>query len=149
MTRFQMLHEVIFDSYESYASIHFSFSYGWLVGYVLWHINPCMLFIAKFCLYVYIHVQPKISKRILMKVKFSKSRISFLCTRLTIFNKSYFLVQLCLSQEGQNVIYFNVEVVGTVQQVHCSKRRLLRRGLEFHVYTINDIAHTKKVWKLI
>ena len=26
------------------------------------------------------------------------------------------------------------EVVGTVQQVHCSRRRLLRRGLEFHMY---------------
>ena len=41
------------------------------------------------------------------------------------------------------------EVVGTVQQVHCSRRRLLRRGLEFHVCTINKSAHTKKVWKLI
>ena len=29
------------------------------------------------------------------------------------------------------------EVVGTVQKVHCSWRRLLRRGLEFHVCTIN------------
>ena len=41
------------------------------------------------------------------------------------------------------------EVVGTVQQVHCSRRRLLRRGLEFQVCTINKSAHTKKVWKLI
>ena len=41
------------------------------------------------------------------------------------------------------------EVVGTVQQVHWSRRRLLRRGLEFHVCTINKSAHTKKVWKLI
>ena len=41
------------------------------------------------------------------------------------------------------------EVVGTIQQVHCSRRRLLRRGLEFHVCTINKSAHTKKVWKLI
>ena len=41
------------------------------------------------------------------------------------------------------------EVVGTVQQVHCSRRRLLRRGLEFYVCTINKSAHTKKVWKLI
>ena len=40
------------------------------------------------------------------------------------------------------------EVVGTVQ-VRYSRRRLLRRGLEFHVYTINKSAHTKKVWKLI
>ena len=36
------------------------------------------------------------------------------------------------------------EVVGTVQQVHCSRRRLLRRGLEFHMCTINKSAHTKK-----
>ena len=36
------------------------------------------------------------------------------------------------------------EVVGMVQQVHCSLRRLLRRGLEFHVCTINKSAHTKK-----
>ena len=41
------------------------------------------------------------------------------------------------------------EVVGTVQQVHCSRRILLRRGLEFHVCTINKSAHMKKVWKVI
>ena len=41
------------------------------------------------------------------------------------------------------------EVVGMVQQVHCSRRRLLQRGLEFHVCTINKSAHTKKVWKLM
>ena len=41
------------------------------------------------------------------------------------------------------------EVVGTVQQVHCSRRRLLRRRVEFHVCTINKSAHTKKGWKLI
>ena len=41
------------------------------------------------------------------------------------------------------------EVVGTVQQVHCSWRGLLRRGLEFHVCTINKRAHPKKVWKFI
>ena len=35
-------------------------------------------------------------------------------------------------------------VVGTVQQVHCSRRRLFRRGLEFHMCTINKSAHTKK-----
>ena len=33
--------------------------------------------------------------------------------------------------------------------VHCIRRILLRRGLEFHVCTINKSAHTKKVWKLI
>ena len=42
-----------------------------------------------------------------------------------------------------------LEVVGMVQQVHCSRRRLPQRGLEFHVCTINKSAHTKKVWKLI
>ena len=41
------------------------------------------------------------------------------------------------------------EAVGTVQQVHCSWRRILRRGLEFHECTINRRVHTKKVWKLI
>ena len=34
------------------------------------------------------------------------------------------------------------EVVGTVQQVHCSRGRLLRGGLEFRVCTINKTAHT-------
>ena len=33
--------------------------------------------------------------------------------------------------------------------MHYSRRRLLRRGLEFHVCTVNKSAHTKKVWKLI
>ena len=41
------------------------------------------------------------------------------------------------------------EVFGTVQQVNCSRRSLLWRGLEFHVCSINKSAHTKKVWKLI
>ena len=41
------------------------------------------------------------------------------------------------------------EVVGTVQPVHCSRRKLLGSGLEFHVCTINKSAHTKNVWKLI
>ena len=36
------------------------------------------------------------------------------------------------------------EVVGTIQQVHCSQRRLQLKGLEFHVCTINKSAHTKK-----
>ena len=41
------------------------------------------------------------------------------------------------------------EVVGTIEQVHCSRRRLLRRWLKFRACTINKSAHTKKVWKLI
>ena len=35
------------------------------------------------------------------------------------------------------------------KKVHCSRRRLLRRGLEFHVCTINKSVHTKNVWRLI
>ena len=41
------------------------------------------------------------------------------------------------------------EVIGTVQQVPCSRRTLLLKGLEFHVCTINKSAHTRKVWKLV
>ena len=41
------------------------------------------------------------------------------------------------------------KVVRTVQQVHCSRRWLLRRGLEFHVCTIDRSANTKKVGKPI
>ena len=39
--------------------------------------------------------------------------------------------------------------IETVKQVHCSWSRLPRRGLEFHVCTINKGSHTKKVGKLI
>ena len=39
------------------------------------------------------------------------------------------------------------EVVGTVQQEHCNRRRLLQRWLEFYVCTINKSVHTKKIWK--
>ena len=49
------------------------------------------------------------------------------------------------------------EVVGTAQQEHYSRRRLLRRGLEFHVFTVNklpvvywllseDMDTAKKTW---
>ena len=34
-------------------------------------------------------------------------------------------------------------------QVHCSRRRLLRGGLEFHVCSINKSAHTKKSGNLL
>ena len=36
------------------------------------------------------------------------------------------------------------KVFGTVKQVHCSRRRFLRRGLEFHECIINKSAHAKK-----
>ena len=36
------------------------------------------------------------------------------------------------------------KLLETVQQVHCRRRRLLRRGLKFHVCTINKSAYTKK-----
>ena len=41
------------------------------------------------------------------------------------------------------------KVVGTVQEVYYSRRILLRRGLDFHVCTINKSAHTKNVWNLL
>ena len=41
------------------------------------------------------------------------------------------------------------EVVRMVQQVHCSRRILLWRGIEFHVCIIDKSAHTKKVGKFI
>ena len=41
------------------------------------------------------------------------------------------------------------EVFRTAQKVHYSRRRLLRKGLEFHVCTINKSAYKNKVWKLI
>ena len=47
-----------------------------------------------------------------------------------------------LTQEG--LPWGLLEVVGTVEQGNCSRRRLLRRGLEFHACTINKSAHTKK-----
>ena len=40
-------------------------------------------------------------------------------------------------------------VLERYKKVHCNRRRLLRRGLEFPVCTINKSADTKKVWKLI
>ena len=33
---------------------------------------------------------------------------TLVCTKLTSFKLSYFLVQLCLFQEGQKIIYFDV-----------------------------------------
>ena len=36
-----------------------------------------------------------------------------------------------------------------LEQVHCSWRRLLGRGLEFHVCTINKSAHRKKSGNLL
>ena len=43
------------------------------------------------------------------------------------------------------------EEASTLQigSVHCSRRRLLRRGLEFHVCTINKSAHTKKAGNVL
>ena len=37
------------------------------------------------------------------------------------------------------------EDVGTVQQVHCNRRRLLQRGLEFHVCTIIKFSYRKSL----
>ena len=53
-----------------------------------------------------------------------------------------------LNAHTRGLLWGLPEVVGAVH-VHCSRRRLLRRKLEFHVWTINKSAYTKKVWKLI
>ena len=45
---------------------------------------------------------------------------------------------------GRSKEVSTLELIGTVQQVHCSRKRLLRSGLELHVCTINKSAHTKK-----
>ncbi len=49
---------------------------------------------------------------------------------------------LYYNPQRSNFIFLS-EVVETVQQVHCSRSRLLRRGLVVHVCTINKSAHTK------
>ena len=78
---------------------------GWLVEF-LWRINLCRLFNAKFCLYVYTFNQRFLNEYLVGK--FSISRISFVFTWLISFSSSYIFVQSCLSQEGQNVIYFHI-----------------------------------------
>ena len=75
-----------------------------LVVWGLWRINLCTLFNAKFCLYVYTFNERFLNEY--LGNRFSIGRISFVCTRLTSFNSSYFFVQPCLSQEAQDVIYF-------------------------------------------
>ena len=52
-----------------------------------------------------------------------------------------------LTQEDFNGAF--QKLLERYKQVHCSRRRLLRRGLEFHACTIYKSAHTKKVWKPI
>ena len=41
------------------------------------------------------------------------------------------------------------EVVGKVEQVHCNRRRLLRRGLKFHVCTINKYEKSLETYLMI
>ena len=50
----------------------------------------------------------------------------------------------CHFHSDNALVHKSILVIGTVQQVHCSRRRLLRRGLEFHVCTIDKSAHRKK-----
>ena len=79
---------------------------GWLVGF--YGISISVGHSTSNSVYIYIHIQPKISKRILRYVEVSISRIASVCTRLTSFKLSYFLVNLWLFQEGENVINFDV-----------------------------------------
>ena len=67
-----------------------------MVVWVLWHINLCRSFNAKFCLYIHTYSTKD------FKTNFKVGRIFYLqdffvCTRLTSFKLSYFLVQLSLS----------------------------------------------------
>ena len=41
-------------SLKGYVHLNIHSNSGWLVSCILWHINPCKLFNAKFCSYVYI-----------------------------------------------------------------------------------------------
>ena len=80
-----------------------------LVVWVLWRINLCRLFNAKFCLYVYTFNQRFRNEYLVGKIFYKQDFIFFFFfTWLSSFNSSYFFVQPCLSQEGQNVIYFDV-----------------------------------------
>ena len=44
---------LVFTIFSAYLSDVLT-KYYWLVGWFLWHINPCRLFNAKSCLYIYI-----------------------------------------------------------------------------------------------
>ena len=60
------------------------------VVWVLWHINLCWSFNAKFCLYIHTYLTKDFKTNIKVG-KISICRISFVCTRLTSFKLSYFL----------------------------------------------------------
>ena len=49
-----------------------------------------------------------------------------------------------LTRSHKRITWGLPKVVGTVQQAHCSRRRLLRREQEFHVCTINKSVYTNK-----
>ena len=77
---------------------------AWLVVWVLWRINPCRLFNAKFCLYIYIYIP--FTNEYLSKIFYEQD---FTC--LHVINQFYFVIFFvlpCFSQEGQNVIDFDV-----------------------------------------
>ena len=59
-----------------------------------------------------------------------------------------YAIKLCFKLEKMQQKVWNVSDYFSII-LHCGWRRLLRRGQEFHVYTINKSAHMKKVWKLI
>ena len=100
---------------------------GWLVVWVLWRINLCRLFNAKFCLYEYLvgKIFYKQDFTCLHMIKQFSSSSSSSCRaasadipdRLSPFLpiihrlRQVFKVtsrEPCFSQEGQNVIYFDV-----------------------------------------
>ena len=81
------------------------------------------------------------------KIVLDSWKLSMLLLYILWDDRPIFMISGWNEQLQQELEY--TEVVGTVQQVHSSWRRLLRSGLEFYACTINKSVHTKKVWKLI
>ena len=69
---------------------------------------------------------------------------SFVCTRLTSFKLSYFLVQFYLSQEGQNVI--NFDVLGQIGKLFTLKNRFLITAKALH--SIRMCLTVQVVWQV-
>ena len=79
-------------------------TYCWLVVWVLWHINLCRSFNAKFCLYIHTYSTKDFKRDITVgRIFYLEDMICL--HKINQFKVVIFLVQLCLSQEEQNVIY--------------------------------------------
>ena len=92
---------------------------------------------------------PRIPFFIHQVAKYKHLFLTVILWRFATVNSNTRIVVILFLSSQWDITWNLPEVVGTVEEVHCSRRRLLRRGVEFHVCTINKSAHTKKVWKLI